>query len=734
MLFRNDIFTLDGRRYRFLHGSLEQGFAWVIPLDDSSAWPVELASAVIQRLSADVSQPVAPVLRPSAAMLAKRNEAFERLRPLVADLAAIYSPRTRGPIVESRAAELGCSKRTLYKDLRRWFQGGQTPDALLGRYHNSGRTELAITGKRGRNTVLHLKDAADLDEHRGSYTIYQLTKDDLEIFRNHLEKSGGYLKNPRITQTSAYQRLLEAHYTSLDGNGDKYIRFTGNRPTYRQFTHFLRKHYSLETRLRGRKGDKDFELENAAKLGTIGADCRGVGHYYEIDATIVDVFLVAAADVSKIIGKPTLYLIIDRKSRLIVGFYCGLENASWMGAMQAILSIATDKRALCNRYGVKYDPEDWPADKVFPREFLADRGEMLHANSNNVCDGLAVTVTNLPSRMAKWKPVVECGFKLTHEALADVAPSYNPVFNAVKRQGKHFDNDACLTLKEFVGIILRTIIAHNRKAMLRYSLSLEELGAGTQPIPIHLWNYDVPRSAGNLTRYMEIQVRQALLPKEPADVTGEGILFRDCYYTCPEAEVKGWFIVARNTSQFQVKVSFDYRLVDSILVHSPHNRQDLVEAVLTDRSEKYRGLSFAEVKYYVELQKQMRPEILQNRHQTMFEYHQDVDPVVKNSSERLKRAGSITRSTRKADVKTARIAARQEERAELAPVHQATAPNFIKDLPASHDSRVANDHAGRTLSLARPSPSAVSGTGISNTKSAAERAQDLRRKMLNDHR
>lgn len=732
MLFRNDIFTFEQQRYRVLHTDPQQ-IVWVIALDDANAWPIELPSAIVHAVSPDDSGTMAPILNPSAAMLTKRNEAYERIRPLVTSVPHIYDGKRRGPLVERRAADFGCSKRTLYKDLRRWFQGGQTPDALLARYQNSGRRETANTGNRGRKPVPRHDGPADLKEVAFGYDTYQLSEEDLQFFRDHIEKTGGYLKDPRVTQASAYQRLLEEHYTTLDGNGDKYIRHVGNRPTYRQFTHFLRKHYSLEARLRSRKGDKDFELENAAKIGSVIGDCRGVGHYYEIDATIVDINVVSANDVKSIIGKPTLYLIIDRKSRLIVGFYCGLENASWMGAMQAILSIAADKRALCDRYGVKYNPEDWPADRVFPREFLADRGEMLHSNSNNVCDGLAITVTNLPSRMAKWKPIVECGFKLTHESLADVAPSYNPVFNAVKRQGKHFDKDACLTLDEFVGIMLRTIIAHNRKPMPKYPLSLEELTTGTQPIPIHLWNHDVPKSAGNLTRYTEAQVRQALLPKEKAVITDKGILFRDCYYTCAEAEGRGWFVLARNKSQSEVTVSFDYRLADRILVHSPHDRRVMLEARLTTRSDRYRGLSFAEVKYYVELHKQMAASNVQNRLQTMYEYHQDVDPVVEHAKKRLKLLGpGVSRSSRRADVKPMRAKARQQERAELAQLHQA-----VPAVPVTAEASVSRPampsvRSAGPLSLVQPTPNSTAS--VPNTKSPAERAQELRRKMLNDYK
>ena len=78
--------------------------------------------------------------------------------------------------------------------------------------------------------------------------------------------------------------------------------------------------------LRSRLGDSDYERDHRKVLGTVLNDCLGVGHLYEIDATIADVYLVSSEDPSKIVGKPTLYLIIDRKSRLIVGFYFGLEN------------------------------------------------------------------------------------------------------------------------------------------------------------------------------------------------------------------------------------------------------------------------------------------------------------------------------------------------------------------------------------------------------------------------
>lgn len=98
------------------------------------------------------------------------------------------------------------------------------------------------------------------------------------------------------------------------------------RPTLRQFKRILKQKFDLETTIRKRAGDKEFEQNHRARLGSMDQDCHGVGHIYEIDATIADVFVVSSRDRSRIIGKPTLYLIYDRRSRLIVGFYVDIVD------------------------------------------------------------------------------------------------------------------------------------------------------------------------------------------------------------------------------------------------------------------------------------------------------------------------------------------------------------------------------------------------------------------------
>jgi hypothetical protein len=274
--------------------------------------------------------------------------------------------------------------------------------------------------------------------------------------------------------------------------------------------------------------------------------------------------------------------------------------------------------------------------------------------------------------------VVESLNKQTRVVLQDGIPGYNPPGDAQRRQGKHYDNDACLSLQEFTAIILREIIAHNRKPRRNYDYSRKELADRVDPSPIGIWRHNIVERTGQLTRYSEEKVRLSLLPRSEATVTEEGILFRGCLYSSGEAVVRGWFIRAR-TKRFRVDISFDLRLVDTIYVRTSRG---VFVCALTSRSEKYRGLSFSEVQEIQEFQKELGVETEQARLQVMADYHEDVGPVIYGAKERLKKAGPKSRSSRRADTKPAREKDRRKERQEIAaPAPQPTTGGKIIQFP-----------------------------------------------------
>lgn len=715
MLFKNDIYLDSEVRYRLLHADTETGIAWVISLDDPKAWPVPRYWSELEVLmplgAADSSdgaestsahlEPTTHSLNATAAMQEVRKNAITILGGIQHRVPDIFDPRLRSQLVHERAQQ-GYSRVSVYKHLRRFWQGGQTPSALLGNFHRCGRSDTGITAGRGAKP-------------RFDYDVFQLEQSDLDAFVDIITRI--YLQDKRRCISTAYQRLLEQHYQAADGNGKLHVKHQGERPSPKQFEYFLRTRYTLEERLRKREGEKDFERDHRAIIDTLLTRCQGVGHQYEADATIADVYLVAQSDRLKIVGKPTIYFIIDRKSRLIVGWYVGLENSSWVCAMQALLTVSQDKRAICKRYGVKYDPTDWPAHEVFPDEIIADR-ELLQKSSDQIADVLSTRIVNLASQRPDHKGIVECQFKLQRMRLQDGTPGFDPPENAKRRMGKHYEKDASLTLDEFTALILNAIIEHNRSPMKAYDLSLAELADGVMPSPLGIWNHNIGTRSGLLTKFKEEHVRFALLPRDTATVSEFGIEFGGCFYTCQEAIQLGWFVAARK-KRVEVTVSYDGRLVDRIYVHASEKfaeRGQVYTCVLTPRSEKFQGMSFAEVKAYAQLRIALTPAIDQGRIQARADYHAAANPINENAVRALKAAGpKATRTSRRADIKDDRQAELRKERQEVAALPrtaQSSAPQLAaRTVAGTSTAAGATPTTGQVVSLQAKRAAAAAASG-----------------------
>jgi putative transposase len=172
MLLRNDVleYSLPTpesvgklRTVRILWIDDCQAIAWTIALHARSAQPEMVA---LRTLVEDVLAHRARLLlidpyaaAPAAAALPEkylqvRARGWEVVSALAKVEPAIYQPRQRGEMVRQYSARHGISHPTIYRYLRRYWERGQTFDALLPDYANSGgrgKTRGASVGvKRGR--------------------------------------------------------------------------------------------------------------------------------------------------------------------------------------------------------------------------------------------------------------------------------------------------------------------------------------------------------------------------------------------------------------------------------------------------------------------------------------------------------------------------------------------------------------------------------------------------------
>ena len=694
MAFKNAVFEYENRRFRLLHAETAYNIGWCIDIADPKAWPIEIALSQIDALPiVEMEQVVRASLSDKEQGL--KNRAWRCLEPLLAahQPPSLFHPSARKAAISAYCQEGGCSEPTIYKYLRRYWQGGQVPAALIPRFRTPDASSNHHTGNRGRPS------------DRG-HDIYQVTNDDTEKMRAVIDS---FLHaDKRRTMPDAYYELMRRHYLVADGNGEMFIRPEGECPSLKQLRYFYLKNYDFKVRKEMKVGTREFNLNHRAVTGIVSATTDGVGHRYEVDATILECTPVLKNDRNTVLRKPTLYLVICRKSRLITGFYLGLEHASWVAAMQSIYSLAEDKRELCARYGVQYVPEEWPAHGVFPGEFLADRGsDWTSTNSMALVRELGCTVDNLPAGRAEMKPVVENCHKLLLAQLRKVDPSSDPDANARKRQKEPYRQNASATLDELTKYTLEAIILHNTTVAEGYRKSPDELARGLIATPINIWNDGIVERSGLLTRFNEKQVRYLLLPREKARVSKHGIEFKHCVYISDVAVKEKWFERARS-KPFSVEVSYDPRLVDDIYVHPLNGRSEPHIATNSDRTIDVCGRSFAEVAHLEKMRRRANLDSRHDRVQKNVDYVARNRPIAAAAFEEMKAISKgKPRGLRRLDVAGATEEARTEERAQQSLVQGS---NWVR--PASK---------GATAGIDRGEPQNLSAGSSAASSSAPAR-------------
>ncbi|USX27251.1 hypothetical protein NHH73_02820 [Oxalobacteraceae bacterium OTU3CINTB1] len=143
MLFRNDIFELENTRCRLLHVDNNSCQAWAISIDsDAETMPIRLPMHLVAELMPSTQPAVDLNLlsAPSRAMLASQQRAMVIVGNLPEQVPFIFEPKARSAIIRTHSEKTGYSRKAIYKNLRRYWVGGQTASALLPHFRKSGAT------------------------------------------------------------------------------------------------------------------------------------------------------------------------------------------------------------------------------------------------------------------------------------------------------------------------------------------------------------------------------------------------------------------------------------------------------------------------------------------------------------------------------------------------------------------------------------------------------------------
>ncbi len=514
-------------------------------------------------------------------MISRKENAWTAIEPLVKDMPAIFESRYRNNKISIRAAETNCHVDSIRDWLCEYWQMGCTPSALFGKRNNCGAPG-KIKPSRSRNlitpegdTTVEVKRGAPRSKNPG--IGMNISEEHRKIIR--VATNLFYKKNKKATLKLAYLKML-LHYCrdkiTIDSKGRISITYPDEIPTYQQFIYWYKKQNEEYDVVKARKGETYFEKTLRPLLSNSTFEAIGPGYRYQIDATIADVYLVSRIDRNTIVGRPVFYVVIDVWSRLIVGLYIGLEQASWATAMMAIHNVTLNKVEFCRQFDIEIDPDEWP-DTPLASVLLGDRGELLSKQADRLAEVLEVE--NTPPYRADWKGIVERQFSLLPAKFAADVKGYVEK-DFVQRTGPDYRLDASLTLHEFTKIAIHCILEHNTTPINGYPLENSMVAQEIPAIPTHLWKWGSQNRMGALVRHSENKLIFALLPTAEVNVTANGISFLGRNYYSAEVHQRNWFTKAREKGRFKVTISYHPHNLNKIYLHDPAYRDNFTICTL----------------------------------------------------------------------------------------------------------------------------------------------------------
>ncbi|MDR1643225.1 MAG: Mu transposase C-terminal domain-containing protein [Clostridiales bacterium] len=514
-----------------------------------------------------------------------RDAIWKIMEIVVADEPRIYDVHERSSILKE------CSKRSkkspplLYRYLKMYWLHGKSPNAFIPKFYlrgGPGKERTPGEAMLGRPRI-----------YKHETERINITEDIKALFRLEVGEDHTLLDS---SLQVVYDTIIQNHftaYTYVDDASDvpKTVKQNLASPTIEQFKYWFKKEYSPKEKLERKFGERGYNLNCRPILGASDTNISGPGMEFQIDATLGDANLVSRHNRNDILGRIVLYLIVDVYSRLIVGFYAGLEGPSWAGAMKAIVNTGMDKVLLCAKYGIEIKHTDWPSQHM-PIKISADRGEMLCGNAKMLQMLLNVAVDNKPPFRADLKGIVERAFGVINTCFINYLPGH------VKKKGlppergeKDTRLEAQLNIDEINKLMILAILSVNSRTIEGFVRSKDMIENNINAIPLELWNWGSDNMPS--TRNFDInRIKLAVMPTESAKVHREGItLFRLNYY-CDKALEEGWFETAA-TSPFDINVSYDPSNLSRIYIINPDSTYEI--CYLTEKYAVYKDKTLDEL-------------------------------------------------------------------------------------------------------------------------------------------
>lgn len=461
-------------------------------------------------------------------------------------------------------------KPEAYDLVRQYLQRGQMKNAMLSDRANAGytrqRRESHPQKKRdGRSYKAKGKarSGIPIPMHRRLEICAEVIK-----LRNTPDPKTGRKATWKDVHTKICQKFFPSHTEPVLGKLAIVPLPASLCPTQKQLKLLYYSQANPEESLRSREGDHIFNLVHRSLKGDQRDLAYGPMKVVQIDFTIADIYLVDCTR-TRIVGRPTIALIMDTFSRLIIGFAVAWRRESWAVASLAILNMVADKTKFCAELGVDMRGAEWPSAMF--EIALSDNGAMISYLKTHFQEGLELQFDQTASGRGDHKPVVESGFRRMNEELIYRLEGSLPRTRDARQMKKIIKRaraNALYTLQEFTALVAEYCLYRNNFCLIEGYPVSDDMAGLIAPIPIRLWEYGISQRSGLPRKVSVDQARLACLCRGEATVRADGLFFVGKTYTCERAEREGWFVRARS-GRWKVPVLYHPTNLSVIYLEKP---------------------------------------------------------------------------------------------------------------------------------------------------------------------
>ncbi|MFK3873743.1 transposase [Pseudoalteromonas rhizosphaerae] len=576
--------------------------------------------------------------------ITRRDKNYSLIEGIISDRAFIfdYATKKRVSHLAKHAKKVGIDRKALSRLLMQYWRYGQDKMALLPAYNNSGGF-----GKDKKPTDKPLGSPKQPRTVAVERSVKYITTDiDKSKFKKALKKY--YLKQAGLTLSKTYKNML------IDSYADE-IRIANACckppvvPTLKQFSYWSNKIFTKDELIKSRSTENDHLRNKRGLLGSVIQDSYLPGAHFEIDATVADVHIVSELGSQYVLGRPTIYIVVDRASRMIVGMHVSLFHASWRAARQALSNCFMPKSRYCEEFGVDIDDSEWPCSHI-PKELVCDNGEMIGLQPKKTLNPMTKLSFTPPYR-PDCKGVVEKRFDILNKEVIHEFLGTTRGGNVI-RGSRDPRKDAIYTLKEVTVQIIKAVLEHNKSIFADLAFSSPLLVENDlSPTPINYWKIHLAKHKHELQAALPHDVISRLLPPTQVSMTRNGIHFNGLYYSNKEIEERNLASIARSSGQWKLEARIDENTTNHIYVKLDKNKSFEL-CYLSPRSRMFKDKSMYESEFiqdWLDSKKELIPISV-----TSIDDHQNRHHVTKNAKKRSYNAEKIAFSEKTKNVRQRR--------------------------------------------------------------------------------